>query len=158
MSNLFSPYSLMILLPILLRIKKLSEKNVIGTQHQVYSYGLCPYTGPPFFLLLWMNILHSLKISAFSLMHLPMPSYLLNINIVEHLASWIFLFSPDKHTNYAIFPQLKKKKILYWPYSLYWLYPIYLCSSLQKNTSKYILPSNTKVHSHCSPFLTIGII
>lgn len=112
MSNLFSPYSLMILLPILLRIKKLSEKNVIGTQHQVYSYGLCPYTGPPFFLLLWMNILHSLKISAFSLMHLPMPSYLLNINIVEHLASWIFLFSPDKHTNYAIFPQLKKKKNL----------------------------------------------
>ena len=110
MSNLFSPYSLMILLPILLRIKKLSEKNVIGTQHQVYSYGLCPYTGPPFFLLLWMNILHSLKISAFSLMHLSMPSYLLNINIVEHLASWIFLFSPDKHTNYAIFPQLKKKK------------------------------------------------
>lgn len=112
MSNLFSPYSLMILLPILLRIKKLSEKNVIGTQHQVYSYGLCPYTGPPFFLLLWMNILHSLKISAFSLMHLSMPSYLLNINIVEHLASWIFLFSPDKHTNYAIFPQLKKKKNL----------------------------------------------
>ena len=110
MSNLFPPYSLMILLPILLRIKKLSEKNVIGAQHQIYSYGLRPYTGPPFFLLLWMNILHSLKILAFSLMHLPMPSYLLNINIVEHPASWIFLFSPDKHTNYAIFPQLKKKK------------------------------------------------
>ena len=63
-----------------------------------------------FFLLLWMNILHSLKILAFSLMHLPMPSYLLNINIVEHPASWIFLFSPDKPTNYVIFPQLKKKK------------------------------------------------
>lgn len=48
--------------------------------------------------------------SAFSLMHLPMPSYLLNINIVEGLASLDLLIFSDKHTNCATFPQLKKKK------------------------------------------------
>lgn len=99
-----------------------------------------------FFLLLWVNILHSLKMSAFSLMHFPMPSYLLNINIVECLASWMFLFSPDKHTNCAIFPQLKKKKSYIDLTHSAGFYSIYLCSSLQKNTSKYILRSNAKVH------------
>ena len=103
-------------------------------------------------LLLWRNVLHSLKMSAFSLMHLPMPSCLLNINTLEHLASRIFLFSPDKHTNCAIFPKLKKKKFYIDPAHSTGSYPIYLCTSLQKNTSKYILPSNTGVHSHCSPF------
>lgn len=101
-------------------------------------------------LLLWMNVLHSLKMSAFSLMHLPMPSCLLNINTLEHLASRIFLFSPNKHTNYAIFPQLKKNLILTL-LTLLALIPS-ISTSLQKNTSKYILPSNTRVHSHCSPF------
>lgn len=117
----------------------LSEKNVIGTQHQVYSYGLHPYTGPPFFFSITVSehspLLENVSFFTDALTHALLPSEHQYCRTSCLPGSSYFLLISIQTVLFSL--NLKKKKSYIDLTHSTGFYPIYLCPLCRKHFKAY---------------------